>query len=178
MDRLISSLQQDKAELENQKESMRRAEHEAKSAEREMGETRKHYEKRLETQQKRIERNNKYLSSGKRITQFIEEFQLGKSNKELMADLKKFLTIEKTKMEEVRKHKEYKEKLEAKRLAEENRKRKKRSKVQSPVKVGCKVRLDKSNQRGEVIEIQGNEATVMFGAFRTKVGLEKLIVLE
>lgn len=178
MDHLISSLQQDKAELEKQKERMRKAEFQAKSAEKEMGDTRQHYEKRLETQQKRIERNNKYLSSGKRIAQFIDEFELGKNNKELMAELKKFLTIEKTKLEEVRKHKEYKEKLEAKRLAEENRKRKKRAKVQSPVTVGSKVRLDKSNQRGEVIGIQGSEATVMFGAFKTKVGLDKLIVLE
>ncbi len=177
LDRLIAELQQEKAEFEDENQNMRRAQISARDAEQDMKKRQNRYEERLETQQKRIERNNKFLSSGKKMASFIQAFQLGKANKELMAEVKKFLTIEKTKTEEQSKAKQLKEKANAKKQARKERDRKRKNKVRHPVKVGSTVRLEKSNQRGEVIELDGSEATVMFGQFKTKVGLEKLVVV-
>lgn len=177
LDRLIAELQQEKAEFEEENLAMRRAQLSAKDAEQDMKKRQIRYEERLETQQKRIERNNKYLSSGKKMADFIQAYKLGKANKDLMAEVKKFLTIEKTKTEELRKAHELKEKANAKKKARKEKERRRKNKVQHPVKVGSTVRLEKSNQRGEVIELNGGEATVMFGQFKTKVGLEKLVVV-
>ena len=46
----------------------------------------------------------------------------------------------------------------------------------SPIKVGSRVRLKNSKQRGEVIDLEGAEATVTFGNFKTKVNVELCIV--
>jgi len=177
LDKLIAELQQEKAEFEDENSRMRKAQHSAKDAEQDMRRKQGKYEERLETQQKRIERNNKYLSSGKKMAEFIQAYQLGKANKPLLDEVKKFLTIEKTKTEEFRKKREYKEKAEAKKQARILREKKRKNKVEKPVVIGCTVRLEKSNQKGEVIALDGAEATVMFGQFKTKVGLEKLVVL-
>ncbi|NNC83119.1 MAG: DNA mismatch repair protein MutS, partial [Flavobacteriales bacterium] len=80
-------------------------------------------------------------------------------------------------LEEARKLKDRKEKSAAKSRARKERERRRKNKVKKPVKVGSTVRLEKSNQRGEVIELKGSEAVVMFGSFKTKVGLEKLVVV-
>ncbi|NNC83708.1 MAG: DNA mismatch repair protein MutS [Flavobacteriales bacterium] len=177
LDKLIAELQQEKAEFEDENQRMRKAQRSAKDAEDDMRQRQSRYEERLQTQQKRIERNNKYLNSGKKMHQFIDAYTLGRANKELLNEVKKFLTIEKTKLEEARKLKDRKEKSAAKSRARKERERRRKNKVKKPVKVGSTVRLEKSNQRGEVIELKGSEAVVMFGSFKTKVGLEKLVVV-
>ncbi|NNK80595.1 MAG: DNA mismatch repair protein MutS, partial [Flavobacteriales bacterium] len=177
LDKLIAELQQEKAEFEDENQRMRKAQRSAKDAEQDMKQKQNRYEERLETQQKRIERNNKYLNSGKKMHQFIDAYKLGRANKELLGEVKKFLTIEKTKLDQARKIKERKEKVAAKNRARKQREQRKKNQVQKPVKVGVTVRLEKSNQRGEVIELKGGEAVVMFGSFKTKVGLEKLVVV-
>jgi len=176
MDRLISSLQQDKTKLEKQRIQMNAAQLEAKSSEKEMVERKAHYEQRLEVQQKRIERNNKYLSSGKKMSSFIDAFELGKANRDLMGEMKKFITIEKTKLTDVVKMQALREREEARQIAL-GKKKKKAKQDEVPVTVGSRVRLEKSNQRGEVIEIDGKEVTVMFGQFKTKVNIDKLSVV-
>jgi DNA mismatch repair protein MutS2 len=177
MDRLISSLQQDKASLAEERNEMNKALRDAKSAEKETQETRAHFEQRLEVQQKRLERNNKYLSSGKKMSSFIEAYILSKPNKELLDEVKKFLTIEKTKLNDIERSRELKEKHEAKLVAQGKRKKKKPKIPVEPIIVGSRVRLEKSNQRGEVIALDGKEVTVMFGMFKTKVDVSKLVVV-
>jgi DNA mismatch repair protein MutS2 len=177
MDRLISSLQQDKASLAEERSEMNKAILEAKHAEKETQETREHFEQRLEVQQKRLERNNKYLSSGKKMSSFIDAYILSKPNKELMAEVKKFLTIEKTKLNDVQRARALKDQHESMLVAQGKRKKEKPTNHLEPIVLGSRVRLEKSNQRGEVIALDGKEVTVMFGMFKTKVDASKLVVV-
>jgi DNA mismatch repair protein MutS2 len=177
MDRLISSLQQDKASLAEERSEMNKAILEAKHAEKETQETREHFEQRLEVQQKRLERNNKYLSSGKKMSSFINAYILSKPNKELMAEVKKFLTIEKTKLNDVQRARALKDQHESMLVAQGKRKKEKPTNHLEPIVLGSRVRLEKSNQRGEVIALDGKEVTVMFGMFKTKVDASKLVVV-
>jgi len=177
LDRLIATLQSEKDRIERERSLIQDDRQQTKRAKQSFEDREAHFLRRLETQQKQIDRNNKYLSSGKKMHAFVDRFKLGKANKELMGEVKKFLTIEKTKIEEAKKLIALREKAEAKSAAKERR-RKKKPKSEVPLKVGSKVRLAKSNQRGEVIELEGEKVVVMFGSFRTQVTRDKLVVEE
>jgi len=94
----------------------------------------------------------------------------------LFEEIKKFLAIEKSKLEEAKKKAVLIEKNKAKAEAKKSKAQRKKRQSEVPVKVGTKVRLIKSNQRGEVVGLEGNEATVMFGNFKTQVDIKKLLV--
>ena len=110
------------------------------------------------------------------MSQFIDSFQLSKANKEIMSEVKKFLTIEKTKLSDAARMRAMQEKKEAQLIAQGKKKKKPKTPAE-PILVGSRVRLEKSNQRGEVIAINGEEATVMFGQFKTKVDVAKLVIV-
>ena len=177
LDRLIATLQSEKDRIERERSLIQDDRQQTKRAKQSFEDREAQFLRRLETQQKQIDRNNKYLSSGKKMHAFVDRFKLGKANKELMGEVKKFLTIEKTKIEEAKKLIALREKAEAKSAAKQRR-RKKKPKSEVPLKVGSKVRLAKSNQRGEVIELEGEKVVVMFGSFRTQVTRDKLVVEE
>ncbi|MFM7769958.1 MAG: MutS2/Smr-associated SH3 domain-containing protein, partial [Bacteroidota bacterium] len=56
-------------------------------------------------------------------------------------------------------------------------KKKKIVKDRSLMVVGATVRLEKTKQVGEIIEVLGESATVAFGNFKTKVELQRLILI-
>lgn len=179
-DKLISDLQREKSVLEKLKRDsydakiameQQKEEYEAKS---------EHFEERLERQQKRIERNDKYLSHGQKMLQFIQQMPKSKSKqKDHWQLIKKYVTIEKAKLDEaIRKAKEEQRKQEAKqRAAVQKKKKKKRNQAKQvvrPIELGQKAKLKNGKQVGEVIQIEGNEATVLFGVMKAKVKLSEL----
>ena len=101
--------------------------------------------------------------------QFITSYNAKTKNKELLENVKKYLAMEKAKYDEERKTKKLKEQTKAKK-----ERRSKRKEDLSKIEVGCTVKLRTNKQRGTVLEIDGDTATVAFGFMKTKVSLSKL----
>ena len=180
LDTLIADLQKDKSEVHHLKTDLEKARLAAEGAKDSFESKQEHFENKLEIQQKRIEANNKYLSHGKRMDQFVSDFKMGKKakNQELFEEIKKYITIEKTKILTAEKKRIEKQKeLDRQRNAPKNRKYTAKA-TQSPIVVGSRVKLKTTRQIGDVLAIDGKEATVAFGVFKTKVDLNKLVFID
>lgn len=175
MDQLIAELQIEKAEFEKLNAETRLAKIIAQDEKKAYELKQSQYEEMLDRQQLTIEKNNKFLNSGKKMLQFIESYNSKKSNKNLLADLKKYLAIEKSKIEAIEKEKQLK--AQAK-LKQPSKRKKSIKKNQKPITVGSKVKLIDGKQSGNVLEINGKEAVVAFGNFKTKTLLSKLILMD
>lgn len=181
-DKLISDLQRDKSVLQKLKRESYDAKQEMERSREELEEKSTHYEERLERQQKRIERNNKYLSHGQKMFQFIQHLPKGKAKqKEHWKEVQKYLTIEKSKLEQAAREaqeaqRKEEEALEAKRKQKQQRRQKKNRKPEpKPIVVGQRAKLKNGRQVGEVLSIDGNEATVIFGVMKAKVKVSELV---
>jgi DNA mismatch repair protein MutS2 len=100
---------------------------------------------------------------------FIETYNLKAKNKEMLEEIKKYVAMEKTKVEEERRNKSIRKKVELQKdkVVQEVRRK-------EAIKIGTLVRLVNSKQTGEVMDIDGQKATVAFGVFKTIVDLGKL----
>ncbi|MCB0802459.1 MAG: DNA mismatch repair protein MutS [Flavobacteriales bacterium] len=180
LDQLIADLQKDKSAVYHLKTDLEHAQKQAEEAKESFKAKQKQYETRLETQQKLIESNNKYLNHGKKMEQFIASFEMkakGK-NQDLFAEIRKYISIEKTKILDAERIRLEKEKeLERQRKAPKNRKYKAKA-TEQPIVIGSRVKLKTTKQIGEVLALEGEEATVAFGVFKTKVSLSKLVFID
>lgn len=177
LDALIADLQKEKSQFEKLNQRAIKAETDAKSAQLSFESRQTKYEERLKAQNDAMEANNHFITRGKKLVAWIERFDLrpkSAANKELTEEINKFLTVEKTRLEEVRKHEELKIKAEAKKNS-----KKKIKQNQEMIKVGSVVRLTRGGkQRGKVIELDGTKAVVAFGVFKTKVDLRELVFVS
>ena len=178
MDNLIATLQKEKSEIEQLNRSSKQAEASALEAKEESDLLSEHYAERLHRQQQLIEKNNKDLSNGKKMGLFIQSYRMKGQNKPLLEELRKFLAIEKSKL--VKKKEQAKVRSEEDISIPKPRPKKKNEEPKAPpkpVNIGCTVRMMNGSNKGEVIEIKGKEATVMFGIFKTKVKASELEVV-
>lgn len=175
MDQLISDLQREKSNYESINAETRIAKIIAEDERKAYELKQQHYEERLERQQEVMEKNNKYVTSGKKMLQFIEAYESRKGNKALLGDLKKYIAIEKSKIEEIEKEAKIKAAVKSKQPSK--KKKKANAKPEKPITVGSTVKLIDGKQGGKVLEINGKEAIVAFGNFKTKTQLNKLICI-
>jgi DNA mismatch repair protein MutS2 len=169
MDEMLSSLQEEKTKFEQYSQNAREAGELASNAIEEYEKKRERMEERLQKQQDTIERNNKYLNHGRKMVSFIESYHLRSKNKELLDEVKKYIAMEKTKIDEERKKRSVTKK--AKKAQEETEHKVKRTEA---IKVGSLVRLENTKQTGTVMELEKGQAIVAIGVFKTKVALNKL----
>ncbi len=174
MDELLSSLQQEKSSIEKDRESMQKAEKAAKEAQSDYEKKKQQFDERLKSQQELIEKNNKFLNKGKRMDAFIQLFKTKDDNKKMMTEVLKYLSMEKSKIEEIDKT----EKLKQKANVKSGKKAAAPVAGQDQIKVGSLVKLLKGKQVGTVLEINGKMAVVAFGVFRTKVEVESLAFVK
>ena len=173
MDSLLSDLQRQKSELETGISAARKQEASARKEEQSFQSKLEKLQSKLDKQHVTSERNNKYIILGKKADQLVEKFNLRAKNKDVLEELKKFVAVEKTEREESRKKKKV--------LTESKVKTEKKEKViQDRKKMipGATVRLEKTQQVGEILEVIGETATVAFGVFKTKVELGKLLLIR
>ncbi|MEN9942243.1 MAG: hypothetical protein RLZZ91_244 [Bacteroidota bacterium] len=173
MDSLLSDLQRQKSELEQGIAAARKQEASARKEEQSFQSKLEKLQDKLDKQHVTSERNNKYIILGKKADQLVEKFNLRAKNKDVLEELKKFVAVEKTEREESRKKKKV--------LTESKAKKATREKViQDRKKMipGATVRLEKTQQVGEILEVIGEIATVAFGVFKTKVELGKLLLIR
>lgn len=177
MDKLIADLQKEKSEYDRLLHDTRAAEKGALSAEQKFKDKLVKYEERLKSQQEIIDKNNDLLNKGRKLAQFIEKYSTGKirgkgpdknANQELLEDIRKYLAVERTRIDEQLREEELKRRAEAKKNPGKIKPNQKK------IEVGSTVRLIKGKQRGQVIEMDGSKVTVAFGNFKTIVELSQL----
>jgi DNA mismatch repair protein MutS2 len=173
MDEMLSSLQEEKTRYEILSKSATDAALLASNTINDFEKRKDKYEEKLSKQQETIERNNKYLIHGRKLAAFIEGWQLRAKNKELLEEIKKYVVVEKSKIEEERKQKTIQKKISQKKDKVE-----KKEAHREKIKVGSLVRLENTKQTGKVIDLEGTQATVAIGVFKTKVNLEKLEFIQ
>jgi DNA mismatch repair protein MutS2 len=182
LDQMISTLQKEKGQFEKLNHNSRQTTKEAEEAKKRFEEAKAKFEERSKTQQEIIERNNKYLTSGKKMKQFIDRFQVGKqaktANKKLLEEVMQFLAIEKSKILEAKEAERLKQEAEAasKRFKKPQKATAKSTEI--PMVVGSRVKLEGNKEVGTVIEISGQEVIVAYGMMRVKVPRKKLVVVR
>ena len=183
MDSLLSELQREKTYLEKLNGEHIEAQKLAEEARVSYNEKKKRFEDKLAQQQIAMERDNKYVNLGKKLKTFIDRYQSNTrkkdANKPLIEEVKKYLTVERGKIEQV--------KLTEKLKSEVNANNPKKAKPGKPeidtyqrdkIKVGSVVKLIETKQSGSVEEISGTIVTVTFGFLRMKVEREKLMWIK
>jgi DNA mismatch repair protein MutS2 len=179
MDRLLNELQREKTYLERLNKEHIDAQRIADEARLDYLEKKSRYEERLKVQQENSEKNNRYLNAGKKMLGFIDRYTTRSRKKDinlaLMEEVRKYLAMEKSKIEDQQKS----EKLKAQALSLKPKKKKVQKPEEDPhqrhkITIGSTVRLIATKQNGTVESLDGEQVTVSFGFLRMKVEKEKL----
>jgi DNA mismatch repair protein MutS2 len=203
MDRLLSELQKEKTYLERLTKEHIEAQALADEARQYYLERKDHFETRYKNQQEFIEKNNLYLNAGKKLKSYIDRFQTRSRKKDannaLMEEVKKYLLIEKSKIEEAKRKAELMknpakkvtssqpgnqvQKEEPKTPKPKAKKRNTQAPKQDPyqqdkIVVGSTVKMIETKQSGTVEDITGAILTVAFGFMRMKVTRDKLMFVH
>lgn len=175
MDELLHALQKKETYLTKLADEHIEAQETAEKHRQYHEESRDKYEDKLQRLSDKAEETNKYVNLGKKLQQYIDSYTLGSkkkgANKDLIADVQKYIVKEKSKIEDA------KQEVRLKKLAKKKKNKPKKASTrhqQHKIKVGSQVKLISTKQNGEVEVINGEEATVMFGFARMKVKLVQL----
>ena len=115
------------------------------------------------------------------IARFITKAKKKDINQPLLEDIKKYISVEKSKEEEVKRIEILK--AQAKTPLKPSKKQKNLPPKKDPyfrdnIKVGSTVKLIETKQSGTVEEIVGKQCTVIFGFLKMKVEKEKLMWIK
>jgi DNA mismatch repair protein MutS2 len=183
MDKLLSELQREKTYLERLNNEHIEAQTMAQAAKNDFLEKKARYDEKLKTQQATIERDNKYLNAGKKMISFIDRFTVKSRkkdvNKPLIDEVTKYISVEKSKIEEAKRIVLLKTKAP---IQKNNTKRSLKPTAdphqRAKIVIGSTVKLIETKQTGTVDNIVGDAITVVFGFIRMKVERDKLIWLK
>lgn len=183
MDRLLNDLQKEKTYLERLNKEHIEAQRLAQEAKEDYLEKKRRFEEKLKTQQETIERNNKYLNAGKKMLGYIDRYVTKSRKKDinnpLLEEIRKYLAVEKAKIEGVK----LAEKLKSQSQATKIKKKKPQKPEEDPyqrhrINVGSTVKLISTKQSGTVEALEGEVALVEFGFLRMKVERDKLMWIK
>ncbi len=182
MDQLLNQLQKEKTYLERLNKEHIDAQRIASEAKERYDEQRIKFEQRSRALNESAERNNKFNNAGKKMLDFIERYNLKSRKKDvndaLLQDMKKYLAVEKSRIEQAKK-------IKSESISKPTQTKKSKAQLsaeasyqQEKIVVGSKVKLITTRQSGTVEHIQGETITVTFGFARMKVERSKLIWVE
>lgn len=117
-------------------------------------------ESKIESHRSIMEYDSKFLQLGKRIGKLIESYRKGSALKVIMPRLKKIIELESNRKEE---HKE-----DPKLVV------KKKNRSRDSFKIGDEVRIEGTNQQGEILSLKPNSALLQIGIAKLEVKFEKL----
>ena len=170
LDGLLGDLHKEKSKLAKLTNKQLRAELEAEKATAEAQRLKDAVEEKERNLNTQYDALNTARVRSTKLSQFVDRFQSGQSNKALLDEVKTYLAKEKSRQEEHAKKK-------AKGKGNKNSKRRPNHQSDKIV-VGSLVRLRSGQERGDVLEVKGDSITVMFGAFKTKVKRNQLTWLR
>jgi DNA mismatch repair protein MutS2 len=117
-------------------------------------------EDKLKNQRSIMEFESKYLNLGKRVKKLIELYRNGSSMKSILPRLKKIIEKESNRKEE--------------KITDLKLIKKRESRAKETFKVGQQVRIEGTNQQGEILELKSNTALLQIGFAKMEVKFEKL----
>lgn len=182
MEQLLSDMQKEKGRMERLNKESIEAKIRAEKAEKTYQEKEHRLTEKLDNQKLFIERNNHFIVLGKKMNDYVNNYVIGARGKTkntvLFEELKKFLTIEKTKrLESVKKEK----------AKVQNNKVKTKPKAETEVnnttmpiiQIGSRVKIDKSKNLGtvEAIDTKNKTAVVVSGILKFTMPLDRLTVI-
>ncbi|MGB2158122.1 MAG: endonuclease MutS2 [Flavobacteriales bacterium] len=166
LDGLLGDLHKEKSKLAKLTNRQLRAELEAEKATAEAERLQSALEDKERNLNDQFDQLNTARVRGTKLSQFVDRFESGKANKALLEEVKTYLAKEKAKAENPSK--------KAKAKAAKRRPNHQSDKIV----VGSLVRLRTGQERGDVVAVQGDHVTVMFGAFKTRVKRNQLTWLR
>lgn len=185
IDSLTVDLQKKKSEYEQLNKSQRKSEKQANHVLREYEAKIEKIQFQAKKQELYFEQNNKFITTGKKIFDYIKKYKKHKNNKDLNAAVTKYVAMEKTKVLEadnpivfqpdLQPSKMFKDQVE--KLKESKKTLKQAEEIVKPkkeIKLGSKVSLLNSSQSGIVKEIKRKKASVLVGNFLIDVNLTDL----
>jgi len=120
-------------------------------------------EEKLETQRDTMEYESKYLQLGKRINKLIDLYRKGSAMNSILPRLKKIIE------------------LESNRKVDNNEDskllQKRKSRTKETFKLGEQVRIEGTNQQGEILELKSSSALLQIGFAKMEVKFEKLEII-
>lgn len=176
LDSLLNSLQKERNELVEKSQKFNRSSSDANKAKLQFELKEQKLDARLSQMSQVHEASGKQLQAGKKMLQFIEQFNFKSRKKDVNANLINeivhYLRLERSKRE-IRNQNP---------ITPQNPSRKQQEKIESYqqelIQVGSKVQLIQSNRIGIVEELKGKNVTIIFGQARIKVSLDKLRFLK
>jgi DNA mismatch repair protein MutS2 len=182
MEQLLSDMQKEKGRMERLNKESIEARVRAERAEKTFHEKEQKLTEKLDNQRLFIERNNHFVLLGKKLNEYVNNYTVGArgktKNTALFEEIKKFITIEKTKrLEAVKKEKLMLQNNKAKNKPN-SQKETKPEQVQ-PILVGARVKIDKSKNLGtvEAIDTKNKTAVVVSGILKFTMPLDRLTVI-
>jgi DNA mismatch repair protein MutS2 len=169
LDGLLGDLHKEKSKLAKLTNKQLRAELEAEKATAEAEQLKEAMEEKERNLNSQFDALNTARVRSTKLTQFIDRFESGKPNKALLEEVKTYLAKEKARQEEQAKRGKPKSKNSGKRRPNHQSEK---------IVVGSLVRLRTGQERGDVVEVNGDTVTVMFGAFKTRVKRNQLTWLR
>ncbi len=186
MDKLLSELQREKTYLERLNNEHIEAQKIAQDSKQHFDELQKKYETKIKVLNETTQVNNTFIVYGKKLKQYIDRFITRSKKKDinqpLLEDIKKYISVEKNKIEESNRTEELKTnaKISAKPQPKKARvnEPKKDPYLRDKITVGSTVKLIETKQTGTIEAINGTQCIVVFGFLKMKVEKEKLMWIK
>ena len=186
MDKLLSELQREKTYLERLNNEHIEAQKIAQDSKQHFDELQKKYEAKIKVLNDTTQINNTFIVYGKKLKQYIDRFVNRSKKKDinqpLLEDIKKYISVEKNKIEESKRTEELKAnaKISAKPQPKKQRvnEPKKDPYLRDKIIVGSTVKLIETKQTGTIEAINGSQCIVVFGFLKMKVEKEKLMWIK
>lgn len=190
LDKLLSALQKEKNHLDNLISEHIKAQQLADEARTYFLEQRRKLEEKLKSRNEVQEKQNKQLSAGKKMLQFIDKFNVRSRKKDansiLMEEIRTFIKLEKSKLEIKKSEQQISKDTVSKGKTQQTKPLIKKAtgrvevdeNQQDKIVKGSQVQLLSSRKNGTVEQVQNDSITVLFDNMRMKVEREKLRFLK
>lgn len=195
-DKTIANLQKERSRLEKTSENLKEEEKRAREESNKLSNINTKIQDKLERYQELYDSNQRLIYLGQRFDDLSEKYFNNKDKKTLVGELLKTIEIENSKRKKITvKEKKVKEqevlelKVDVEQKLEKIREEKKEKKAKEKellqvnksnfvLKVGDRVRMHEGKAVGTIDAIEKNKATVNYGFFTSKVGLDQLEMVE
>lgn len=182
MEQLLSDMQMEKGRMERLNKESIEAKNLSEKAEKTYHEKEQKLTEKLDHQRLFIERNNHFIVLGKKTNDYINNYVVGargkSKNTELLEEIKRFLTIEKTKRLEFIK-KENAKVESNKNKGKPNAEKAPKNKLTPQIQIGGRVKIDNSKNLATVesIDTKNKTAIVVSGILKFTMPLDRLTVI-
>ncbi|MEY4011145.1 MAG: hypothetical protein RIT22_269 [Bacteroidota bacterium] len=191
-DKTIATLQKERSKLEKTSLTLKEEETKAREESKKMENINVKIKQKLESYQELYDSNQKTIYIGQKIEDIAEKYFNNKNKKDLIGEFLKIIEIENSKRKKAtakeskiiaeKKKEVIKEvAVQVEGIREEKKAKKVKVVIEKPrpiLKVGDRVRMFDGKAVGSIDAIERNKATVNYGLFTSKVGLELLELVE